>query len=101
LQLQAFWTPNSDLRPIVSFKKGKGIQSHIEKIYDDKTKAFPTIVFSNKDCTKPLLEYVNIYPQTTPVLDAFDECDREKTGTLLQTFDDLIKPSLKPVKFYI
>ena len=47
---------------------------------------------------KSLLEYVDIYPQTTPALDAFDECDREERGTLLQILDDLIKPSLKPVE---
>jgi hypothetical protein len=47
---------------------------------------------------KSLLEYANIYPQTTPALDAFDECDREKRQTLLQIFDDLIQSSLKSVK---
>jgi hypothetical protein len=48
-----------------------------------------------------LHELVDIYPQTTIVLDAMDECNRDTRYRLIEIFDSLLSQSSKPVKIFI
>jgi ankyrin repeat domain-containing protein 50 len=52
-------------------------------------------------CKGLLLEFINLYPKTTLVLDALDECDKRKRGVLIETFDYLLDQALRPVKIFI
>lgn len=54
-----------------------------------------------KRCRTLLTESLNLYPRTTLVLDAFDECDLTSRGDLLQLFQDLLSSSTRPVKLFI
>lgn len=54
-----------------------------------------------KCCTKLITESLNLYPRTTLVLDAFDECDPSSRGDLLELFTDLLSNSTRPVKLFI
>lgn len=54
-----------------------------------------------KDCEELLTESVNLYPRTTLVLDAFDECDPASRDELLQLFKKLLSSSKRPVKLFI
>ncbi|KAI3009640.1 hypothetical protein CBS147346_1978 [Aspergillus niger] len=54
-----------------------------------------------KRCRTLLTESLNLYPRTTLVLDAFDECDPASRGDLLQLFQDLLSSSTRPVKLFI
>lgn len=53
------------------------------------------------DCKNLLLEYINIYPRTTLILDALDECDKHERGQLMEIFDYLLAHALKPLKIFI
>ncbi|GLB07793.1 hypothetical protein AtubIFM57258_003158 [Aspergillus tubingensis] len=57
---------------------------------------------SGKAYSKELMsEFLNIYPRTTLVLDAFDECDPASRGDLLELFEKLLSSSTRPVKLFI
>jgi hypothetical protein len=95
---------NSILRSLVrqlSYRKGKGVQPYIVDVFEDKDEGFDMIELTNEDCTEILLNYANIYPQTTLVLDALDECEPKTRGMLLKSFDKLVERSSKPVKIFI
>lgn len=48
---------------------------------------------------KQLLESVNLYPKTTLVLDALDEC--EDCGDLIDMIEELLSKSERPLKIFI
>lgn len=52
-------------------------------------------------CRKLITESLNLYPRTTLVLDAFDECDPSSRGKLLELFERLLSSSTRPVKLFI
>jgi hypothetical protein len=52
-------------------------------------------------CKGLLLEFINLYPKTTLVLDALDECDKRKRGVLIETFDYFLDHASRPVKIFI
>ena len=56
---------------------------------------------SMETCRGLLLELINLYPKTTLVLDALDECDNRKRGILHGTFEYFLDHSLRPVKIFI
>ncbi|KAI3323881.1 hypothetical protein HD806DRAFT_544007 [Xylariaceae sp. AK1471] len=52
-------------------------------------------------CRERLLESVNLYSQTTLVLDALDECELDSREKILETIEGLIARSTKPLKVFI
>ncbi|RYP31190.1 hypothetical protein DL766_004498 [Monosporascus sp. MC13-8B] len=54
-----------------------------------------------EDCREQLLESVNLYPRTTLVLDALDECEPDSRGELVKTVDILLSKSRRPLKVFI
>jgi hypothetical protein len=52
-------------------------------------------------CKSLLLEFINLYPKTTLVLDALDECDKRKRSVLIETFDYFLVHASRPVKIFI
>ena len=52
-------------------------------------------------CTNLLLESLNLYPKSTLVLDALDECDPNVRVNLIHTLDSLVSRSHNPVKVFI
>ncbi|KLJ12837.1 hypothetical protein EMPG_12155 [Blastomyces silverae] len=57
----------------------------------------PTI----RECKELLLELINIYPKTTLILDALDECEERSRTVLFELFDYLVTKAAKPVKVFI
>jgi hypothetical protein len=53
------------------------------------------------NCKELLLKLLNSYPQTTLVLDALDECEKEKRGELIEVFRHLLENASRPVKIFI
>jgi Cdc6-like AAA superfamily ATPase len=53
------------------------------------------------DCKELLLELVNIYPRTTLVVDALDECEKHKRFELIETLDHLLAKASNPVKIFV
>lgn len=52
-------------------------------------------------CQRYLTLILNLYPRTTLVLDALDECNTPDRTILLNTFDSLARDVLKPLKIFI
>lgn len=52
-------------------------------------------------CKEQLLESVNLYPKTTLVLDALDECEPDTRFRLLDTIEHLLQNSERPLKIFI
>lgn len=53
------------------------------------------------DCKELILEFLNIYPKTTLILDALDECKKEKRRDLIEMFDYFLAHASRPVKIFI
>ena len=54
-----------------------------------------------EQCLKLLLEYASIYPQTTLILDALDECDAGRRHNLIQCLNTLLKVASNSVKILV
>jgi len=80
-------------------KDENSIQRRLKKFYiETRLKASePTI----GDCKELLLEFINLYPKTTIILDALDECDKHKRGVLIEIFDSFLARASRPVKIFI
>ena len=81
------------------FKDEDSIQKRLRQFYiQSRLKASePTL----GDCKELLLEFINLYPKTTFILDALDECDKHKRGVLIETFDYFLARASRPVKIFI
>ena len=75
------------------------IQIQIQQFYlQTKSRASePTM----PDCKKLLLQLVDIYPRTTLILDALDECERPKRSEIIRIFHECLAQASKPVKIFI
>ncbi|KAK4867436.1 hypothetical protein LT330_000946 [Penicillium expansum] len=52
-------------------------------------------------CKRILLESLNLFPKTTMVLDALDECDSATRGVLITFLDGLLSAAKNPVKVFV
>ena len=52
-------------------------------------------------CKSLLLLFTNLYPRTTIILDALDECDKDSRSSILDVIEYIIQESTKPVKVFI
>ncbi|KAI0547823.1 hypothetical protein F4679DRAFT_552833 [Xylaria curta] len=57
--------------------------------------------FGFSDCKKQLLESINLYSQTTVVLDALDECEPDSRRQIFETVKYLLTESENPLKVFI
>lgn len=53
------------------------------------------------ECKQQLLESLNLYPKTTLVLDALDECDPDSRDLLIKAINFLLSESKRPLKVFI
>lgn len=56
---------------------------------------------SCQDCKQGLMESCNIFPKTTVIIDALDECDGKDRSELVDILDNLMMTSACPVKVFI
>lgn len=56
---------------------------------------------TQEDCAALLLELVNIFQQTTFIVDGLDECDKSTRPNLMNMLDELIRKADHPVKLFI
>lgn len=57
--------------------------------------------FQIEDCQARIQELVDLFPRTTLVLDALDECDKKTKKALISFFGKLIKDSKRVVRIFI
>lgn len=53
------------------------------------------------DCKELILGFLNIYPKTTLILDALDECEKHKRSELIKIFECFLMQAQNPVKIVI
>jgi ankyrin repeat domain-containing protein 50 len=93
---------SSFARQLSTSQSWDAIQTSLVRLYTEKEKTgFASNEIRIEESEKILLELVNIYPQTTLVLDALDECDRQTRGRLMEVLDGLLEQSTKPIKIFI
>ena len=56
---------------------------------------------SMNDCKELILEFLNLYPKTTLILDALDECKKDTRRSLIEIFDNFVACASRPVKIFI
>ncbi|RDW57470.1 hypothetical protein BP6252_13808 [Coleophoma cylindrospora] len=56
---------------------------------------------SKGECKELLLKFINIYPKTTLILDALDECETREREFLIEVFDQFVENSTKLVKIFV
>lgn len=78
---------------------GNSMESSIIGLYKDKQKkGFASGQLTLKECQDALLQLCRVYRQTTLVLDALDECDRNTRDRLMNTMEMLVRESPNMVK---
>ncbi|KAH0538447.1 hypothetical protein FGG08_004945 [Glutinoglossum americanum] len=83
-------------------RNSDAIQHSLVQLYYQKRKnGFASGKLKIEESRDVLLQLVRIYPQTTLVLDALDECHKETRAQLVDILDMLITQSPKPVKIFI
>jgi ankyrin repeat domain-containing protein 50 len=93
---------SSFVRQLSASDRQDAIQPSLVRLYTEKEKkGFASNEISIEESEKIILELVNIYPQTTLVLDALDECDRRIRGRFIKVLDRLLEQSSKPIKIFI
>jgi hypothetical protein len=92
----------SYVRQLSVCHQNNAIQSLMVMEYEQRRqKGFPSGKFTFEECAKLVQDYVNIFPRTTLVLDALDECYPKSRRKLIDFFDSLLKQSSKPVKIFV
>jgi hypothetical protein len=75
------------------------IQKRLKEYYSDRR--IKASQFTTEDCKELLLELVNIYPHTTLIIDALDECEKHKRLELIETLDHILAKASNPIKIFI
>lgn len=92
----------SFVRQLSVCRRQNAIQTLIVAEYEQRRqRGFSSGKLTIRECAKLVLDYVDIYPQTTLVLDALDECNPRTRIQLIEVFDSLLTQSSKPVKIFI
>jgi hypothetical protein len=93
---------SSFVRQLSVSRSSDAIQHSLVQLYRRKRKTgFASGKLKIEESRDVLLQLVGIYPQTTLVLDALDECRKETRAQLVDILDMLVTQSLKPVKIFI
>ncbi|KAJ4419129.1 hypothetical protein N0V82_005142 [Gnomoniopsis sp. IMI 355080] len=73
-----------------------------QKIHDQYNAGRETAANLNFEaCRAVLKEFFETYPQTTIVLDALDECDKDCRHELMSLFDELLAQAPRPIKLFV
>jgi hypothetical protein len=92
----------SYVRQLAINRSGNAIQPCLADIYEQKeNKGFASGKLSFAECADLLRTLVDIYPQTTLVLDALDEADKDQRSRLVDLLESLVASSSKPVKVFV
>ncbi|KAF4635686.1 hypothetical protein G7Y89_g2417 [Cudoniella acicularis] len=78
------------------------IQRSVKQFYNEARQRASQLTMN--DCKKLLLDFINIYPQTTLILDALDECESQSRVELIEIFECLLseaEEAKNPLKIFI
>ena len=75
------------------------MQAKLRKLCNEMEQKGSDLSFNT--CRQLILESVNLYPKTTLVVDALDECEPESRWQLVRMIEDLLLQSERPLKVFI
>lgn len=75
------------------------MQKKLQALYRESRLQGSDLTFGT--CKQLLLESLNLYPKTTLVLDALDECKRESRDQLIKLMESVLSQSKKAIKVFI
>lgn len=98
--------PNAILRAIVkqlaSLRTGLPLQDAVVREYNERKKDGFSKGFLQLDTSiEIILELTTVYPQTTIILDALDECDMHKRDELIKALHSLVDKAPNLVKIFV
>ncbi len=83
-------------------RSGDAVQPCLVEVHEKKMGKGPANPdLSKAECIELLHKLFDIYPQTTLVLDALDEADKDRRAGLIDVLDSLVTSANKPVKVFI
>ena len=92
----------SFVRQLSTSPKGDVVQRLATEVYKKHEQhGFRSGDLAFEESADIIRKYINIYPQTTLVLDALDESDPKTRRELVEFFEDLVLTSSNPVKIFI
>jgi ankyrin repeat domain-containing protein 50 len=92
----------SFVRQLSTTRNGDAIQPSLIQFYTQKRqKGFASENLNIEETESLLHQFIGIYPQTTLVLDALDECDPQTRARFIEVLDNLLQQSSKPIKIFI
>ena len=81
---------------------GYGLPKPVADEYEkQEKKAFSSLNLSFQECQKLLVSLLDIYPQTTIVIDALDEIDRQSRKPFLEALSTIAQASKNLVKIFV
>jgi hypothetical protein len=81
---------------------GHGVPKPVTDEYEKREKnAFSSHHLSFQDCEKLIVSLLDIYPQTTIVIDALDEIDRKSRKPFLEALNTIAQESRNLVKIFV
>ncbi|PHH90729.1 hypothetical protein CDD83_2834 [Cordyceps sp. RAO-2017] len=75
------------------------MQKKLVELYQQSQRSAAKLSFG--DCRGYMLDTIHLYPKTTIVLDALDECNERTRGKLVELFVELVSKSQRLVKVFI
>ncbi len=92
----------SFVRQLALSADGEAVQHALMQLYrENRKRALAVDRLHDNDAEKLLRQFVDVYPQTTLVLDALDECDAAARVHFVDMLDGLTRAASKPVKIFI
>jgi hypothetical protein len=89
-------------RQLSMSQNNDAIQDSVVQLYFQKQKkGFASGKLKIEESRDILLQLTRIYPQTTLILDALDECHEDTRTQLVDILDTLVTQSPKPLKIFI
>jgi hypothetical protein len=100
------WSPSAALcslaRQLALSAKGQALQRTLVQLYKAKRQCGMADSILHEAKAKQLLNhFIDVYPQTTIVLDALDECDAKTRMGLVKTLDGLVRGAGWPIKIFM
>ncbi len=90
------------VRQLALSADGEAVQLALMQLYrENRKRALAVDRLHDGDAEQLLRQFVDVYPQTTLVLDALDECDAGARVHFVDMLEGLTRAAAKPVKIFI
>lgn len=89
------------LKQLAYLKAGVLHKPVVEHYLASKLEGFPSGDLAIRESTELILQLLNIYPKTTIIIDALDECDRKLREDLFESLQKIVTLAPNLVKIFV